>query len=163
LLERRGFRSEEARAVAIAPTWWSRPASVLLRVQALAHARKAPEFETLAVLFKRVKNITKNFDEALTDDVQSILKEPAEIALLNEMRARWPTIEAAAAAERYGDAMRELGAFGKPVDRFFVDVLVMADDPVLRNARLKLLSALRRTILNIADISEIAPDETKEH
>jgi glycyl-tRNA synthetase beta chain len=143
--------------------WGSHPANVLLRVQALAQARKSPDFESLAVLFKRVKNISKGFDEPLTDDVRSILKEPAEIALLDEMEARWPTINAAVNAHRYGDALREIGALSKPVDRFFVDVMVMAEDPRLRNARLKLLAALRRTVLNIADISEIVPEEIKEH
>ncbi len=58
--------------------------------------------------------------------------------------------------------MRELGALSAPVDRFFVDVLVMADDPAVRSARLALLTALRRTILNIADISEIAPEEPRQ-
>ena len=161
LLERRGFRADEARAVV--PGWWSRPQNVLLRVQALAQARKSPGFETLAVLFKRVKNITKGFEGTLDDAVRSKLTEPAERALLAEMDARRPAIDAALAAERYGDAMRELGALSKPVDQFFVDVLVMAEDPALRSARLTLLTALRRTILDIADISEIAPDEIKEH
>jgi len=81
--------------------------------------------------------------------------------LLKEIDARFPVIEAAVAEERYADAMRELGALGTPVDRFFVDVLVMADDPGIRSARLALLTALRRTILNIADIAEIAPEETR--
>jgi glycyl-tRNA synthetase beta chain len=58
--------------------------------------------------------------------------------------------------------MRELGTLSAPVDRFFVDVLVMADDPAVRSARLALLTALRRTILNIADISEIAPEEPRQ-
>jgi glycyl-tRNA synthetase beta chain len=161
LLERRGFRADEARAVV--PGWWSRPQNVLLRVQALAQARKSPGFETLAILFKRVKNITKGFEGTLDEGVRSKLTEPAERALLAEMDARRPAIDAALASERYGDAMRELGVFSKPVDQFFVDVLVMAEDPALRNARLTLLATLRRTILDIADISEIAPEETKEH
>ena len=67
----------------------------------------------------------------------------------------------AVAQAKYADAMRELGALSGPVDRFFVDVLVMAEDPAVRAARLALLTALRRTILNIADIAEIAPEETK--
>jgi glycyl-tRNA synthetase beta chain len=57
--------------------------------------------------------------------------------------------------------MRELVAFTGPVDRFFTDVMVMADDPALKEARLTLLTMLRQTILNIADISEIAPEESK--
>ena len=75
-----------------------------------------------------------------TTELRARLTEPAEVALLNEMEARWPAIEAALAQERYGDAMRELGALSKPVDRFFTDVLVMAEDPELRKARLALLT-----------------------
>ena len=157
-IEKRGFRPDEGRAVI---AHWTLPHSMLKRVEALAQARKSKEFETLAILFKRVKNITKEFDGALTGDVRKRLVEPAEVALLKEIDARWPLIADALAQERYADAMRQLGALSAPVDRFFVEVLVMADDPGLREARLALLTALRRTILNIADIAEIAPEETK--
>ena len=63
------------------------------------------------------------------------------------MDARRQAIDAAVTQERFADAMRELGAMSGPVDCFFVDVLVMVDDPPLREARLALLTALRRTIL----------------
>ncbi len=158
LLERRGFRTDEIRAVV--PYWWKRPQNALLRVEALSEARKSAEFETLAVLFKRVKNITRDFDGVLDDASRAKLTEPAEIALLKGMEARWPAINAALAHLRYGEAMRELSALSKPVDGFFTDVLVMADDPALRKARLALLTELRTTILSIADIAEIAPTES---
>lgn len=157
LLERRGFRPDEIRAVV--PYWWKRPQNALLRVEALSHARKSAEFETLAILFKRVKNITKDFDGVLDNGSRARLTEPAEIALLKEMEARWPAINTALAHVRYAEAMRELSALSRPVDRFFTDVLVMADDPALRKARLALLTELRMRILNIADIAEIAPEE----
>jgi glycyl-tRNA synthetase beta chain len=159
LFERRGFRADEGRAV---KEQWRHPASAFKRVEALAQARQSTAFETLAVLFKRVKNITKAFDGELTADHRAKLVEPAETALLKEIDTRFPLIEAAVTQEKYADAMRELGALSAPVDRFFVDVLVMADDPGVRSARLALLTALRRTILNIADIAEIAPEETKQ-
>ena len=159
LFERRGFRADEIRAVV--PRWGTRPRNVLRRVEALAQARKSPEFVALAALFKRVKNITKDFDGGLTEDMRGKLVEPAERALLQEMDARRQAIDAAVTQERFADAMRELGAMSGPVDRFFVDVLVMVDDPPLREARLALLTALRRTILNIADIAEIAPAESR--
>jgi glycyl-tRNA synthetase beta chain len=143
----------------VVPHWWKWPQNALLRVQALAEARKSADFEALAVLFKRAKNITRDFDEVLDDGLRARLFEPAEVALLQEMRTRWPSIGAAVTHERYGDAMRELSGLSKPVDRFFTDVLVMASDPELRKARLSLLAELRRTILNIADIAEIAPEE----
>jgi glycyl-tRNA synthetase beta chain len=159
LFERRGFKADEVRAVA---SFWMDPSSALKRVEALSHARKSKDFETLAVLFKRVKNITKDFDTPLTDELRGRLTEPAELALRAEIEARWPKIDSAVTHERYEDAMRELGALSAPVDRFFVDVLVMADDPAVRSARLALLTSLRRTILNIADISEIAPEEPRQ-
>ena len=159
LFERRGFRADETRAVV--HDWWKQPQNALRRIEALAEARQSPEFETLAVLFKRVKNITKDFDGALTDAARSRLVEPAERALLKEIDTRWPIIETALGQERYGDAMRELGALSRPVDQYFVDVLVMAEEPALRQARLALLTSLRRTILNIADIAELAPEEPR--
>jgi glycyl-tRNA synthetase beta chain len=159
LFERRGFRADEGRAV---KEYWRQPASAFKRVEALAQARQSKDFETLAVLFKRVKNITKEFNGELTAEARAKLAEPAEIALLQELDARLPLIDAAVARAKYADAMRELGALSVPADRFFVDVLVMAEDPAVRSARLALLTALRRTILNIADIAEIAPEETKQ-
>jgi glycyl-tRNA synthetase beta chain len=164
VLERRGLKTAEGRAVI---SHWARPASVLKRANALAHARKSRDFETLAILFKRVKNITKGVDgvpgalTTLTPDTRARLTEPAELALLKELDARLPAIESAVIQERYTEAMRELGALSGPVDRFFVDVLVMAEDPALRQARLALLTVLRGVILDIADIAEIAPEETK--
>jgi glycyl-tRNA synthetase beta chain len=97
----------------------------------------------------------------LTPDTRARLTEPAEIALLKELDARLPSIESAVTQERYAEAMRELGALSGPVDRFFIDVLVMAEDPAVRQARLALLTVLRGVILDIADIAEIAPEETK--
>jgi len=157
LFERRGFRSDEVRAVV--PVWWRRPQNALRRIEALAQARRAKEFETLALLFKRVKNITKDFDRPLTDEMRAILVEPAERELLKAVESRWPKIDSALQREEYREAMKELGALSGPVDRFFVDVLVMAEDRSMREARLALLTALRRTIMNIADIAEIAPEQ----
>jgi glycyl-tRNA synthetase beta chain len=59
--------------------------------------------------------------------------------------------------------MNQLAHLQAPVDRFFVDVLVMAEDQTLREARLALLATLRDTVLQTGgDISEIAPEETKQ-
>jgi glycyl-tRNA synthetase beta chain len=159
VFERRGFRIDEMRAVV--PGWWQWPHSSLKRLEALAAARTSADIETLATLFKRVKNITKDFEGELTEQARARLVEPAEAALLKEIDSRWPAVEAAVAAGRFAEAIRELRALSGPVDRFFVDVLVMTDDPEQRYARLALLTALRRTILNIGDISEIAPAEAK--
>ena len=138
------------------------------RVQALSQARKAAGFEALAVLFKRVKNITRDFTPGPSTPagfpaIRAALKEPAEHALLAELEQRWPRIEQALGDERFLEAMTQLAHLHAPVDRFFIDVLVMADDPVLREARLALLTTLRDTILMTGgDISEIAPADVRQ-
>jgi glycyl-tRNA synthetase beta chain len=167
LLERRGYRYDEIRAVLPGFRAALRPATTLRRVEALAQARKSVEFEGLAVLFKRVKNITK--DVASADKLpggwstlRASLREPAELALVGDLEARWPRVESALEQEQYLDAMHQVSHLRGPVDRFFADVLVMADDPTVRQARLALLTALRQAVEQIADISEIVPDETKQ-
>jgi glycyl-tRNA synthetase beta chain len=168
LLERRGLRHDEIRAVMPALKMALNPYDVFRRAEALSKARNAKEFEALAVLFKRVKNITKDFKPTERTPsglsaIRAALKEPAEYALLDELQQRWPKIEQALEREHFLDAMNQLVHLQAPVDRFFVDVLVMADDPTLREARLALLATLRDTVLQTGgDISEIAPEETKQ-
>ena len=82
LLDRRGFRADEARAVV--PLWGSRPGE---RAASRAGARPGPKIAGLRVARGRSssgsRTSRKGFDDPLTDDVRSILKEPAEIALLD--------------------------------------------------------------------------------
>jgi glycyl-tRNA synthetase beta chain len=168
LLERRGLRHDEIRAVMPEFKMALKPHDVFRRAEALSKARSAKEFEALAVLFKRVKNITKDFKRSERSPsgfpaIRAALKEPAELALIDELQQRWPKIEQALEREQFLDAMNQLVHLQAPVDRFFVDVLVMVDDPVLREARLVLLATLRDSVVMAGgDISEIAPEETKQ-
>jgi glycyl-tRNA synthetase beta chain len=163
LLERRGFKYDEIRAVIPEFRIGLKPYDTLKRVEALAQVRRAKEFEALAILFKRVKNITKDFRptrELGFDGLRQALREPAELALLGELEQRWPKIAAALQHEHFFEAMTQLAPLHAPVDKFFIDVLVMAQDPLLREARLALLATLRDTVLQTSgDISEIAPEE----
>jgi glycyl-tRNA synthetase beta chain len=116
-------------------------------------------------LFKRVKNITKDFNgpASSVEDLKKRLKEPAELALVGELERTQPAISDAIEHGRYADAMRQIATLRQPVDRFFVDVLVMTDDMELRDARLTLLTTLKHGIQFVGgDISEIAPDEAKQ-
>ena len=164
LFERRGFSTDEGRAVLL---HWSRPHPALKRVEALTQARKAKAFEALAVLLKRVKNITKDVERggktpADLAVIKAALREPAEIALADEIMRAWSRIQPALEREEFLDAMNRLAELQAPVDRFFVDVLVMTDDATLRAARLGLLAILRDTILQTGgDISEIVAEETQ--
>jgi glycyl-tRNA synthetase beta chain len=163
LLERRGARYDEIRAVMQQFRTALTPYETWKRAEALAQARRATEFEALAILFKRVKNITKEFDASGEQGLAGLrdrLKEPAELALLGEIEQRWPKIDRALQHEQFLEAMTQLAPLHASVDRFFVDVLVMAEEPALRQARLALLATLRDTVLRTSgDISEIAPEE----
>jgi glycyl-tRNA synthetase beta chain len=125
----------------------------------------------LAVLFKRVRNIgvnrvegaegTEGGEGAEGSDL-SILTEPAEVALLTEITARQPMIETAVkSGQGFRQAFAEAAKLGPTVAKFFDDVLVMAEDVKLRAARLRLMKRLETLILQLADVSEIVPEEGK--
>ncbi len=151
-LEQRGYPGEIARAATSSPD--VRPLRARRVAEALSGMRASEDFQALAVLFKRVKNISRELPEAAALD-RSALTEPAETALLAELDARRPRIGQAAAAADYKRAFIEISGLRGPVDRFFTDVFVMADDARLRTARLALMAELRDLILDLADISEI--------
>ena len=153
-LEQRGFPVEIVRAVTsgadVAPLRARRVAEALQRM------RTSDDFLALAVLFKRVKNITKELGEVPALD-RAALTEPAELALLDALDARRPGVDAAAARADYTRAFAEIAGLRPFVDRFFTEVFVMADDVRVRTARLTLMAHLRDLILTLADISEIVP------
>jgi glycyl-tRNA synthetase beta chain len=159
IFERRGFRADETRAVA---RFWKRPPSALKRIEAVSRERGSADFVALAALLKRVKNITKDQHDGSSTlaDLKRRLREPAEIALAKEIDDRFPKISEAKSREHYADAMKMIVGLREPVDRFFTDVLVMTEDPQVRKDRLSLLTMLRETITQIADISEMAAEET---
>jgi glycyl-tRNA synthetase beta chain len=152
-LEQRGYSIEVARA---ATSSGLRPLRARRLAEALQTMRSSEDFQALAVLFKRVKNIAKELAERTPLD-RSALAEPAEQALLAVLDTRRPRVEQAAAAADYKRAFSEIAGLRAPVDTFFTDVFVMADDPRLRTARLGLMAELRDLILDLADISEIVP------
>ena len=157
-LEQRGFPVEVVRAAT--STGDPRPLRARRMAEALQGMRSSEDFQGLAVLFKRVKNIAKDLKEHAALDREA-LTEPAERALLEELDRRRPAIEQAAAAADYRKAFTEIAGLRAAVDRFFTEVFVMAEDARLRNARLALMADLRNLILQFADISEIVP-ETKQ-
>lgn len=155
-LEQRGFPSEVARAATSVEGGHVVPLHARRVADALQGMRSSQDFQALAVLFKRVKNIAKELKERTTLD-RTALTEPAELALLDEIDRRRPAIERAAGAADYRKAFAEIAALRAAVDRFFTEVFVMADDTRIRNARLRLMAELRDLILQFADISEIVP------
>lgn len=124
---------------------------VLARASALAELRaSAPEaYGSLATAFKRAWNIAK--DTAPGEIDPSLLAEAAEKDLFTRFGAVRGQIDAAAAMGEYGPGLRLVATeLQGPVDRFFVDVFVMAEDALVRTNRLRLLRALADTLNRIA-------------
>jgi glycyl-tRNA synthetase beta chain len=153
-LEQRRMPGEVARAATASTD--VRPLRARRVAAALQAMRASDDFQALAVLFKRVKNIARELREEVPLD-RTALAEPAEQALLAELDTRRPRVEQAAAAHDYKRALTEIAGLRAPIDRFFTDVFVMADEARLRTARLKLMAELRDLVLDLADISEIVP------
>ncbi len=153
-LEQRGFAVEVVRAAT--PAGDVSPLRARRVAEAIHGLRASEDFQALAVLFKRVKNIAKERREGAALDREALV-EPAERALIEALDLRRPRIEQAVAQSDYRAAFVDIAGLRAAVDRFFTEVFVMADDVRLRDARLALMADLRDLILHLADISEIIP------
>jgi glycyl-tRNA synthetase beta chain len=124
------------------------------RIEAVSELGAAPEFEALAVAFKRAFNITKESARGPIDS--ALLEAGAESALAERFETVRDQIREATGGRRYADALKlvakELGA---PIDRFFEEVFVMVDDPRIRENRLRLLGEIADTVNGIAHFHQL--------
>jgi glycyl-tRNA synthetase beta chain len=157
LFEQRGFDLRSIRAVVPQSLERFDIVEARKKLEALAQMSGSLALQAVAELFKRVKNITKAVPFGAAVDA-SVLKEPAEVGLLRSIEATTPRIRAAVEKSDYKQAFQAIEALSGPVAQFFDDVLVMAEDEKVRTARLALVAHLRDLIVDIADISEIAPE-----
>ncbi|WP_438335455.1 glycine--tRNA ligase subunit beta [Edwardsiella tarda] len=154
----RAWYQEEGHAVdtiqAVLARRPTRPADFDARVRAVSHFRTLDEAATLAAANKRVSNILAKSSDTLADQVQAtLLKEAAEIRLAANLITLQEKLAPLFAAGQYQEALVELATLRQPVDDFFEQVMVMADDEQVRINRLTLLSKLRDLFLQVADIS----------
>lgn len=163
LFTQRGSGSEEVDAALAATTGAMQPLLVRRRLDALSAMRGSADFEALAVLFKRVKNIAREVSLQPLPSYphplkRELLTEPAEQALLADYDARAPRIRRALGEGDFRGAMSEAATLRAAVDRFFTEVFVMVDDAPLRASRLMVMVHLRDLVLDIADISQLATE-----
>ena len=123
------------------------------RVNAVNHFRNLPEAQALAAANKRVANILAKEAAPSGAVVEANLVEAAEIALYRELQALDPVVQPLLAAKDYTAALSQLAALRAPIDAFFDNVMVMADDAELKANRLRLLAQLRGLFSSVADIS----------
>ncbi|HAS6111023.1 TPA: glycine--tRNA ligase subunit beta [Vibrio vulnificus] len=132
----------------------TKPADFDQRVKAVSHFRELEAAEALAAANKRVGNILAKFDGELEADIDlALLQEDAEKVLAENVEVMTEALEPAFATGNYQEALSKLADLREPVDAFFDNVMVMADDEALKKNRLTLLNNLRNLFLQIADIS----------
>ena len=112
---------------------------------------------SLAAANKRIANILKKAGDHGDDAVkEKLLTDPAEVALAKALENAREKVAPMLEAREYADVLTALAELREPVDHFFDDVMVMADDKATRNNRLSLLSELRALFLDVADISRLS-------
>jgi glycyl-tRNA synthetase beta chain len=124
--------------------------------EALADLRDDEDFEPLALGFKRVVNILEGESGAEDTEIdEALFDEDEEAALWGAYKTADERVEEAMGAGRWAEACEALIDLKGPVDSFFDTVMVMADDPALRDNRLALLARLRQVFMRVADMSRI--------
>jgi glycyl-tRNA synthetase beta chain len=154
LLRERGYSTNEIEAVVSQqPT---RIDDIVARLDAVRAFSALPEADALAAANKRISNILRK-SEASTGTVDAgLLGETAERALYDRLSSVAPIVQTQLAAREYAGALNALASLRTPVDTFFNDVMVNAEDAALRTNRLALLSQLHAQMNCVADISKLA-------
>ncbi|MEO9101959.1 MAG: glycine--tRNA ligase subunit beta [Burkholderiaceae bacterium] len=157
LLRDQGYTATEIDAViAVRPQLLGQVAKRLTAVRAFVELPEAP---SLAAANKRIANILRraaaDIDSVLRPDT-ALLVEPAEQALAAAMRVVTPRADALFDAGDYTTSLQTLAALREPVDAFFENVMVNAEDESLKRNRLALLRTLHQSMNRVADLSKLA-------
>jgi glycyl-tRNA synthetase beta chain len=133
------------------------PLDIDARVKAVNQFTGLPEAVALAAANKRVFNIlAKQKAETIPSAIDnSLLVDVAEQQLAKNITQLSGTISPLLEQRDYAGVLKELASLRASVDTFFDDVMVMVDDPAVRDNRLALLHSLRSLFLNVADISQL--------
>jgi glycyl-tRNA synthetase beta chain len=123
--------------------------------QTLAAAAESAEFDRAYVAFDRANRLAGKADGAAATLDSRLATDEAEVALIAALAGASPKIEAALQAKDFDSALAAAAELGPPVDRFFDEVLVMADDAQVRANRLRLLLDVRDAVGALGDLSQI--------
>ncbi len=149
-----GISAEMYLAVRARPV--TNPLDFARRLRAVKAFAQREEAAALAAANKRVSNIlSKQEHDGSTQVDASLLQEAAEKALFEAVTASQQQVAPLFAAGDYQQALDALAALREPVDAFFDQVMVMADDDAIRRNRLALLASLQALFLEVADISQL--------
>ncbi|MGE6512238.1 glycine--tRNA ligase subunit beta [Vreelandella aquamarina] len=149
-----GISAEMYLAVRARPV--TKPLDFARRLRAVKAFAQREEATALAAANKRVSNIlSKQEHDGSTQVEASLLQEAAEKALFEAVTASQQQVAPLFAKGDYQQALDALATLREPVDAFFDQVMVMADDDAIRRNRLALLASLQALFLEVADISQL--------
>ncbi|MCX5839342.1 MAG: glycine--tRNA ligase subunit beta [Deltaproteobacteria bacterium] len=126
------------------------------KIRAMAAFKSHPDFQPLAIAFKRVVNIIRGFQNGAVDPG---LFSSTEERILHEafLKIR-ETVFRLISQGDYAGVLGELARLREPVDAFFDTVLVMAEDEKIRFNRLSLLEEISTLFHDVADFSRIVTE-----
>jgi glycyl-tRNA synthetase beta chain len=160
IAERAGARYDELAALrAVALDDGFVPADLLRRLEALRALRGSDDFLALAAAAKRVRNILgqaqERGDVAAAGALAERLSEPAELELADAVAGTELRVREARGRGDHEEALRAVAALRPEVDRFFDEIMVMAEDDGLRRARLGLIARIHSLAHETVDLAEI--------
>jgi glycyl-tRNA synthetase beta chain len=137
----------------------------MARAKAVTEVRDLPDFLSVAVACKRIRNILRQAEEKGISPAPEFQFSPAEEEeakmLSTKLSNMVPRIEKDRIEKDYLSALHMLATLREPVDRFFDKVMVMVDEQHLRANRLSLLQTVLKEFSTIADFSLIVTEEEK--
>jgi glycyl-tRNA synthetase beta chain len=162
LREKSGYAYDEVNAVFCAGS--DDLVEVEKRLKALKAIRKSKNFEPLAISFKRIRKILEKAAlpaRALHNVDDKLFEKDVERELHATVRKAAAKVIEDKRAGKYLEALEEIAGLRRIVDRFFEEVMVMAEDEAVRKNRLALLAEIMREFTTIADFSELGGEEGK--
>jgi glycyl-tRNA synthetase beta chain len=136
----------------------------LARAEALSAVRGSDDFAAISAAFKRIKNILRQAEEkkqfsrdasSAARLVNGLLTDPSEQTLYTTAGQLAPIVEDLRRRRQYREALEQIATLRPHVDLFFDKVMVMVDDPAIRQNRLALIATVLGSFSSIADFSEI--------
>jgi glycyl-tRNA synthetase beta chain len=135
----------------------------IARAEALTAVRGSEDFIAISAAFKRMNNIIRQayekklWKEGISDKAveSTLLSDPAEVALVSHVEKLMPEVENLRSEHNYREALERIATLRPHVDLFFDKVMVMVDEPSLRDNRLALITRVKTSFSSIADFSEV--------
>ena len=137
----------------------SNPFDISRRIDAVSEFRQTDAAEALAAANKRIRNMLKKVEVVLPEQIdRSLLDEPAEQRLADDLAEVAREIEPHYVSGGYSDAMSVTARLRESVDGFFDDVMVMTEDQARQLNRLALLKQVGELCSRTADLSRLQPE-----